>query len=162
MTTKQNDTKKPELTEAEMDNLVRLVELLIEIDQDEKRRVRRLETEPKGFSMAGEGRCCSLCGRMISQEDGWYDKWGLKCMNCQKAVGSRKIPGSLCRDYKNKKFIPDTSLAYKLGVRVQSLRKLIREGKIIGRPIPGGPYLILRKDNPNLSEIISTHFEVRT
>jgi hypothetical protein len=39
-----------------MDNMVKLVELLIEIDQEEKRRQRRLIDEPKGFAMKAEDR----------------------------------------------------------------------------------------------------------
>lgn len=65
-------------------------------------------------------------------------------------MNKRKIPGSLCGDYTHKKSIPDTTLAMKLNVSVHKIRKQIREGKIIGRRVPNGPYMILRKDNPNL------------
>jgi hypothetical protein len=99
--------------------------------------------------MSGEGRNCSLCERGV-YENGWFDKWGFKCLNCQNAVDKHKIPGSLCRDWDHKKSITDTALAMKLGVNVHKIRKLIREGKIIGRRIPNGPYIILRKDNPIL------------
>src|SRR5690348_15377195 len=65
------------------DNLINFFEILIEMDQEEQARKRRLETEPKGFSMPGEGRDCSLCGQGVYEGNGWYDKWGFKCMNCQ-------------------------------------------------------------------------------
>lgn len=136
------------------DNLVRFFEVLIEIDQKEKARKKRLGTEPKGFSMPGEGRNCSLCGRSVYDENGWYDKWGFKCPNCQKAVDKKQIPGSLCGDYDHKKCITDSTLAWKSGLHVQTIRKLIRQGKIKARPIPQGPYMILRKENPNLGEVI--------
>ncbi|MFZ3009944.1 MAG: hypothetical protein WA030_02915 [Candidatus Microsaccharimonas sp.] len=136
------------------DNLVKFVDLLIEMDMQQRALKKRLETEPKGFSMEGEGRNCSLCGQMVYGTSGWYDKWGFKCMNCQKAVDTKKIPGSLCGDYNHEKCIPDTSLAYKTGLHIQTIRKLIRQGKIKARPITGGPNMILRKDNPGLPEII--------
>ncbi len=107
--------------------------------------------------MAGEGRDCGLCGMSVwDKADGWFDKWGFKCRNCQYAVNKRRVPASLCRDYKHEKAIPDTTLATKLGVKVHTLRKYIREGKVVGRRIPNGPYMILRKDNPNLSESLKT------
>ena len=151
----QTKQKAPKLSDAEMDNLVKLVELLIEMDLEEKRRQKRLADEPNGFSMAGEGRNCSLCHHCVSNEDGWYDKWGFKCMNCQDAINKCKIPGSLCKDYKNEKYITDSQLAYRTNTHIQTIRKLIRQGKIKARRIPNGPYLILRKDNLDLDVVIT-------
>lgn len=145
-------------TEAEYwqaaNNLVNYVDLLIEMDTAQRALKKRLETEPKGFSLEGKGRNCSLCGRGGYEGDGWYDKWGFKCMNCQDAVNKKKIPGSLCGDYDHKKCITDTSLSYKVDMHTQTIRKLIRQGKIKARQIPNGPYMILRKDNPNLMDAI--------
>lgn len=136
-------------------NLVGLVDLLVEMDMAQRALKKRLETEPKGFSMAGEGRNCSLCGRTVYDTDGWYDKWGFKCMNCQDAVNKKKIPGSLCGDYDHKKYVTDSTLSYKSGLHIQTIRKLIRQGKIKARQIPKGPFLILRKDNPELKGILA-------
>ena len=145
------EQKPHEFTEEERQRLVDFMDILIQIDQKEKARFARLKDEPNGFAMAGEGRDCGLCGMSVwDKTDGWFDKWVFKCRNCQDAVNKRKIPGSLCGDWRHKKSIPDTTLAMKLGVSVHTIRKQIREGKIIGRKIPGGPYMILRKDNPNL------------
>lgn len=145
----ENEQNKHEYTDEELERLTDFIDVLIQIDREEKDRFDRLKDEPKGFSMPGEGRSCSLCDKEVYSEDGWYDKWGFKCLNCQSAVDKKKIPGSLCRDYQHKKSIPDTALAMKLGVNVHSIRKQIREGKITGRRIPNGPYMILRKDNAN-------------
>jgi hypothetical protein len=76
-------------------------------------------------------------------------------MNCQDAINKCKIPGSLCGDYKHEKSIPDTDLAIKLGIKVATLRKYIRQGVIKARRIPNGPYMILRKDNPSLKEVLA-------
>lgn len=139
-----------EMSDEARDNLVKFFDVLIEIDQKHKALYRRLEKETKGFPMAGNGSNCGLCGQHIWDEDGWYDKWGFKCLNCQDAVNKKKIPGSLCDDCKHEKSIPDTELALKLGIHIQTIRKMIREGKIKGRRSPNGPYVILMKDNPNL------------
>lgn len=145
-------------TEAEYEeaarNLVSFVELLVEMDMAQRALKKRLETEPKGFALEGKGRNCSLCRRSVYDEDGWYDKWGFKCINCQDAVNKRKIPGSLCGDWDNEKCITESDLAWKMKLHPQTVRKLIRQGKIKARQIPHGPQLILRKDNPNLKDVI--------
>lgn len=74
------------------DNLVQFFEVLIKIDQEELARKNRLNDEPKGFSMLGEGRNCSLCGDGVYGGYGWYDKWGFKCTNCQDAINKERYP----------------------------------------------------------------------
>jgi hypothetical protein len=136
-------------------NLVNLVDLLVEMDMAQRALKKRLETEPKGFTLEGKGRNCSLCGRSVYESDGWYDKWGFKCMNCQDAVNKKKIPGSLCGDWDHEKYVTDSTLSWKADLHTQTIRKLIRNGKIKARQIPKGPFLILRKDNPNLKDVIA-------
>lgn len=77
-------------------------------------------------------------------------------MNCQDAVNKKKIPGSLCGDYDHEKYVTESTLSYKSGIHIQTIRKLICQGKIKARQIPKGPFLILRKDNPNLLDIVNT------
>ena len=64
-----------------------------------------------------------------------------------------ELPG--CGDYDHEKYVTDSALSYKSGLHIQTIRKLIRQGKIKARQIPKGPFLILRKDNPNLREILT-------
>lgn len=146
-------------TEAEYEqsarNLVGFMDVLVQIDMEERRRKTRLEKEPNGFAMIGEGRNCSLCKRMVyDKEEGWYDKWGFKCPTCQNAVEKHIIPGSLCHDHNNEKCITDSGLAGKTNLYAQTIKKLVRQGKIKARQIPNGPYLILRKENPNIADVI--------
>ena len=75
-------------------------------------------------------------------------------MNCQDAVNKKKIPGSLCGDWDHKKCITDSALSWKTDLHTQTIRKLIRNGKIKALQIPNGPYMILRKDNPNLMAVV--------
>lgn len=147
MAKKQEIERK--LTDEEIKRVAQYMDILIQIDQREKVLNAQLKDKAEGFSLKGDGRNCSLCGNHV-HEEGWYDKWGFKCLNCQDAVNKRKIPGSLCRDYSHEESIPDTTLAIKLGMKVHTIRRLIREGKIIGPRIPQGPYIILRKENPGI------------
>lgn len=116
------------------------------MDQKQRSLHKRANAEPGGFAMPSEGRMCSLCRNSV-HNDGRFDKWGFKCSNCQSAINRRKVPGSLCRDHNFEKYIPDTVLAFYLGVNVSQVRRMIRAGAIKARRIPGGPYLILSKDN---------------
>ena len=50
-------------------NLIGLIDTLMQSDFEERQRKTRLEKEPKGFAMAGEGRSCSLCKRSVYGED---------------------------------------------------------------------------------------------
>ena len=145
-----NEQLKREFTNEELRRSVDYFSLLIEIDQREKARFAKLKDFPNGFVMDGEGRECGLCFKSVCDTPGWFDKWGFKCSNCQDAVNKRKIPRSLCGDYRHGRSIPDTILASKLNISVRTIRKQIHEGKIIGRGIPNGPYMILRKNNPKL------------
>lgn len=142
-------------------NLLGFVDVLVEIDMNQRQLKKRLETEPKGFAMAGEGRNCSLCKRSVYDEDGWYDKWGFKCPACQNAVNKRIIPGSLCRDHGNEKYITESNLAWETGLHTQTIRKLIRQGKIKARQIPKGASIILRKDNPNIADVLNEEKALR-
>jgi hypothetical protein len=57
-------------------------------------------------------------------------------------------------DEKGIKYESDSTLSWKSGLHIQTIRKLIRQGKIKARQIPKGPFLILRKDNPDLLKVI--------
>ena len=144
-----NKQLKREFTDDERRRLVDYFSLLIKIDQQEKAHFAKLKDFPKGLAMDGEGRECGLCFKSAHNTPGWFDKWGFKCMNCQGAVNKRKIPGSLCGDYRHEKSIPDTLLASRFGVSVRTIHKKIKDGEIVGRKIPNGPYMTLKKDNLN-------------
>lgn len=152
---------KREFTDDEHRRLIRYFNLLIEIDQQEKARYAKLKDSPKGFAMNGGGRQCGLCFKSVYDNPGWFDRRGFKCSNCQDAVNKRKIPGSLCGDYRHEKSIPNTVLASKFNISVRTIRKQVHEGKIIGRRIPNEPYMILRKDNPKFSHILTHEFSER-
>ena len=59
------------------------MDVLIEIDLKQKKLYARLKDKPKGFAMSGEGRNCSLYGRHVWDDGGWFDKWGFKYLNCK-------------------------------------------------------------------------------
>lgn len=136
------------------DNLVSFMKLMIELDAEHRGWERRLEKEPKGFSLPSKGRTCSLCKVSIHGEV-WYDKWGLKCMNCQSALNKKIIPGYVFKDSDNKRHITAAQLNSKFGIHPQTVNKLVRQGKLKARIVPSGPTVFLKTENPDLPEVIS-------
>ena len=136
-------------------NLYGLYEMLFELAVKEAKRKKRLEKEPKGFPLPGEGHTCPLCDNCIFDEDIWYDKWGMKCLSCQDALNKKIIPGYVFRDHDNKKHITANELAYKYHLHYQTVRKIIRQNQLKIRVIPkSGTIVLLRKENPGLPDIL--------
>lgn len=99
------ETRGIELTDKEAweqaNNLVNFFKLLYECDMEERNWKRRLEKEPKGFPMKDSGRNCCVCHVSTSPENSWYDKHGIKCLNCQRALDKKVIPVSITK-YENR------------------------------------------------------------
>lgn len=74
-----------------------IVAILCEAAIEEHSREQLLAKFPKGFHIDGNGSCM-LCNKSVSNENSWYDKYGLKCMICQKAINTKVIPGSTATD----------------------------------------------------------------
>ena len=135
------------------DNLVSLIQLLVEIDQKDLARKKRLEVEPKGFLIEDGTYTCRLCGYWIM--DGmWYDKWGIKCLKCQDALNKKIIPGYVFRDHNHEKHVTSSELSFRYNIHPQTIKKLVRQGKLKAKELPHGPLVFLRKDNPNLVDVI--------
>lgn len=103
---------------------------LAEADWDAK-----LKEFPAGYHFKETGYCCRTCGHGASGENSWYDKFGLKCMACQKAVDAKIIPGELNRD--KELFYSEAELSIYFNVSGKPLRDWIKKGIIKCRVIPG-------------------------
>lgn len=137
-------------------NLIGFYKLLVDSEMEDRRRKRRLETEPKGFPIDGEGRNCPLCYSQTSGRDQmWYDKCGMKCMTCQKALDKKKIPASIFKDEDKKTWYSMSEFDWYFGVKPPTIRKFVREGKLKMRTVPNESGRIhfeyfLIKDNPGI------------
>lgn len=134
-------------------SLIRLVKVLHDGAYEEFLRQEQLKKEPQGFAVPSKGRTCSLCRQSVYGEV-WYDKWGMRCMNCQAAYKRRIIPGYVFKDSDNHRYITGEELHSKLGVHPQTVLKLVRDGKLKPRTVPHGPMVFLKRDNPNLPDVI--------
>jgi hypothetical protein len=135
------------------DTLIQFVDLALQLSREQLGWQKRLEKEPKGFAMDSEGRSCGLCGTCVFGQI-WYDKWGLSCMNCHAAYVKRIIPGYAIKDHRHEKSVTASTLAWKFGLHHQTIMKLMRHGKLKARQVPGGPTVFLRRENPDLADIL--------
>lgn len=113
-----------------MDKMARLA-----IDQYTKEAEwkTKLRDFPEGYVFEISGYGCRICGG--STKGGWYDRFGLKCGLCQKAINQGIIPGEITSDktlyYTEYEIDRDFSLTGK------ALTQWLRQGIIRARTITG-------------------------
>lgn len=140
--------------------LMSAYELLFDLAMEQVQWDKRLKKEPKGFAIPSEGRTCSLCKHNI-QGEVWYDKWGMKCMDCQNAFNKKIVPGYVFKDSNNEKHITASQLSWKFGLRSQTINKLVRNGDLKARVIKSKTHkdtlVFLRGENPELPDVIKPY-----
>jgi hypothetical protein len=135
-------------------NLVGLFEILWEMSQKDAARKRRLKKEPKGFPVESQ-HTCIVCYRMIDPTTGWYDHNNQKCLSCQKAIDEGLLPSFVC--HHRSSFFLTWELTSKFNIKAPTVRKLVRQGKLVARVIQNDQYgvqeyVFLKKENPSLIE----------
>jgi hypothetical protein len=67
-----------------------LAKIVCEIAMEDSRRKELLKENPEGYHLRNGG-ICEVCYDHYSDKNTWYDKHGLKCINCQKAINDKVI-----------------------------------------------------------------------
>ena len=134
-------------------DLQTLARLTIEMAKEEFRRQELLKESPKGFHFDRTGYTCVICGDSASGENSWYDKFGLKCMTCQKAINKKIIPGSVAK--RKESWYSKLELEMYFNLKGAVLNKYIKQGIFKDRIIPGETkkvhlQLFLIKDNKDV------------
>ena len=80
-------------------------------------------------------------------------------MECHKAFKKKIVPGYVFRDHKNEKHFTIDMLSWKYNVPRATLRKLIKQRKIKVRKVSRATEVVLRRENPNLGDILSDEVE---
>ena len=114
-------------------NLLRLGEILLDGAIEDQQRQKKLEESPKGFHLEGNGYTCFICGNSASKEDTWYDKYGIKCMTCQKAINRRDIPASLAKNKDS--WYSRWEIERSFNVKAPTLRRWVKEGILKARTV---------------------------
>lgn len=112
-------------------NLEQMAKFADEWKEQEKAWAEKLEANPKGFILEGIGRTCAICGNGSREDGSWYDKYGVKCLVCQKAIDEGEIPASLAKDKDGWYTKYDLERAFNL--KSQTLKKWVKEGIIKSR-----------------------------
>ncbi len=115
-------------------SLARLAEIAFDAYVEDTRRKQRLEKEPKGYHLE-EGRTytCCICHDSISGQQTWYDKSGIKCLLCQRAIDRRVIPRSACTNRDS--WVPAWMITRDLHIHTSTIQKYIRTGELKARNI---------------------------
>ena len=114
-------------------SMERLGTLMEEFKKEEEARAEKLKENPKGFILEGAGRHCAICGESSREDGSWYDKYGIKCLICQKAIDEGEIPASLAKDENS--FYTKYDLRHLFNLEGPTLRRWIKDGIIKGRNI---------------------------
>ncbi|MFA5877915.1 MAG: hypothetical protein WC845_00940 [Candidatus Staskawiczbacteria bacterium] len=146
-----------ELTDAEAyesaHNLLGFVQVLYDIHRKEVQRKYRLRKEPQGFNLTDGIYDCSICRQQQPEGQIWYDKWGITCSTCRKAVQTGVVPSFICNQRHS--WYPMWQIESNFGIKWQRARKMAREGTLKAKIVPaenGNPYeyIFLKKENPEL------------
>jgi hypothetical protein len=122
-------------------NLMNFVKALYDCAIKEAKRKHRLKKEPNGYHLTDGTYNCSICYTTVTGEKSWYDKWGAKCLLCQKAVETGAVPGFACRERNSRYLLWE--LKSDFGIHSSTARKMAREGKLKARIVTsenGHPY----------------------
>lgn len=141
-------------------SLVSLVRVLHEGQMERDGWDRRLEDEPKGFSFQSDGRNCSFCKRTVYGQI-WYDKNGLKCPDCYEAFSSKLFPQYVYTDKKYQKHITPEVLAEVSELTPRIIRNMALRGRITARIAKNGQMIILKRENPNIGNVLHEALEKR-
>lgn len=101
-------------------------------------RTRRLKDAPDGFFLndGGRGYTCGICRRSHNGEDIWWRPDGLRCRDCWRNIQEGVIPVlDLDKEWREEEYFTKFEADYYYGVKSQSIKKLRREGALVGRDL---------------------------
>lgn len=114
--------------------LLGLTKMCVDFQILDFERKKRLKTEPKGFCIDGCGYTCRACGNNMKDGENWYDKWGIKCTTCQRALEMKIIP-SLVFTNRNS-WYSEYDLQDRFNLKKTTQTKWIKDGLLKPRIIP--------------------------
>ncbi|MDQ1150493.1 hypothetical protein [Sphingobacterium zeae] len=144
------------VSEMEVEECENFLKLLSEITMNnletEMEWELKLKQFPEGFQLDGDGRNCGICNQPMGKGKGWYDRYGLKCIVCQKALTDHVIPASLLKNKDS--FYTETELNIFFNMKRRVLDCWIKKGIVSVRVIKDidsriHMRLFLLRDNKN-------------
>lgn len=109
-------------------------EVILDAYLEDKDRQKKLEENPKGFHLEGQGYTCFICINSVSNDQTWYDKYGIKCLTCQSAIDKKIIPASAASDKDSWYSLYD--LEHSFFINRHGVRRFVKEGLLKPRVVP--------------------------
>lgn len=137
-------------------NLVQMAKLRAEIEGRDKVRQKRLEKEPNGFPIpTGETYTCYICFTSINSSNGWYDKYGFKCQDCQRATDEGILPPEVFEEENS--WYTNWHVESEWHIPEPTIKKLVKEGKLKPRIVTSSSgrhhaYVFMALENNDLLE----------
>jgi len=129
-----------EITDAEMDQVEHFLRMLARMQVDwfleDQRRQLKLKEFPGGFHFEESGYSCSICGRLASGKNSWFDRHGLKCGACQRGFNSKEIRAWLGK--RKDAWCSAVELEIFFSLKESILRQWIQKGLLAARTVSGG------------------------
>lgn len=130
-------------------DLRRLAHIMYEAFNVDCKWKELLEQNPKGFHLE-DGGTCEICRDHTSGENSWFDKHGVKCMPCQRAINEKVIPTSVIK--KKDSWYSKRDLEHYFNIKGADLSRYIKQSVLKDRIIKGETkkvhlQLFLMKDN---------------
>jgi hypothetical protein len=113
-------------------NMEGLSKVFKEVDEREKAQAKKLKANPKGFHLEGSYGC-AICGQHTPEGDNWYDRYGIKCLVCQKAIDEGEIPAKLAKDKDS--WYSKWDLEHNFNLKAPTIGKWIRHGILKSRTV---------------------------
>lgn len=127
-----------------------LATLFVDFYFEDKRREKKLEEFPKGYTLDGVGYTCFICGNGTKAGENWYDKYGIKCLICQKGIDNKEIPATLAKNKES--WYTEYDLKSRFNLNTKAQNAWVKQGILKARTVTGpngGTHvrLFLIKDN---------------
>jgi hypothetical protein len=123
----------PEETQKQKDEVDRLMDSYLDEIFFKAKLGKRLKDEPRGFAVKESKYACQVCGLPTDEDNSWFDKNGLKCLTCQKAIKDKIIPPSVSRN--RSLWFSELEMKQHFQLNDKTLNKLLKSGKIHCRNI---------------------------
>lgn len=135
-------------------NLTNFAKLLYDCALRDHRRKLQLKESPNGFGIPNKnGYSCWLCRNTNTDWEYWYDKNGMKCPPCQKALDEGIVPESVMHDKDS--WLSMYDVKKKLELHHSTIQKMIRTGELKARIIQNNSHnyfwVFLKEENSLLT-----------
>jgi len=119
----------------ELNSFVQIARMAGKHEAIENIRNRRLKNEPDGFNLNEPDSyyTCPVCKETKQGNKMWWDKWGMKCLDCQRNLNNGVFPPEIIKN--DKMWFKDWEIKDYHNIQPATRAKFIREGLLKPREL---------------------------